>query len=164
MLFIKYIHNILCGDSVRCPYCLSNQSKVVDKRAVANGEMNRRRRECLSCGKRYTTYERVEGVNITVIKKDGRRQPFMKEKLKLGIMKACKKRPISEEQIDKIVEHIEKRVRRYKSNEIKSATIGEMVIKKLKSLDKVAYLRFASVYKSFDDTKDFEKELKTLKR
>jgi transcriptional repressor NrdR len=148
---------------VKCPFCGSLNTKVIDKRSIANGEVNRRRRICLSCGKRFTTYERVEGTNITIIKRDGRKEPYIREKIKKGILRACEKRQISEEQIDKIVDDIERRIRRYKSTEIKSKVIGEMVIKKLKKIDKIAYLRFASVYKSFKDTKDFEKELKALK-
>jgi len=149
---------------VRCPFCKAKETKVIDKRLTENGTVNRRRRVCLKCKKRFTTYERVEGANIIVIKKDGRREPFNMEKIKIGIMKACEKRPITEEQIDKLVEEIVRRIMRYKTNEIKSKLIGELVIKKLKALDKVAYLRFASVYKSFDDIKSFEKELKELKR
>lgn len=149
---------------MKCPFCGSLNTKVIDKRSISSGEVNRRRRVCLSCKKRFTTYERVEGTNIFVLKKDGRREPFIREKIKAGILKACEKRPITEEQIDKIVDDIERRIRRYKSTEIKSSTIGAMVIKKLKIVDKIAYLRFASVYKSFKDTKDFEKELKALKR
>jgi len=149
---------------VRCPFCKAKETKVIDKRLTENGTVNRRRRICLKCKKRFTTYERVEGANIIVIKKDGRREPFNMEKIKIGIMKACEKRPITEEQIDKLVEEIVRRIMRYKTNEIKSKLIGELVIKKLKALDKVAYLRFASVYKSFDDIKSFEKELKELKR
>ncbi|MCD6547697.1 MAG: transcriptional repressor NrdR [Nanoarchaeota archaeon] len=149
---------------MRCPFCKAKETKVIDKRLTENGTVNRRRRVCLKCKKRFTTYERVEGANIIVIKKDGRREPFNMEKIKIGIMKACEKRPITEEQIDKLVEEIVRRIMRYKTNEIKSKLIGELVIKKLKALDKVAYLRFASVYKSFDDIKSFEKELKELKR
>lgn len=149
---------------MRCPFCKAKETKVIDKRLTENGTVNRRRRICLKCKKRFTTYERVEGANIIVIKKDGRREPFNMEKIKIGIMKACEKRPITEEQIDKLVEEIVRRIMRYKTNEIKSKLIGELVIKKLKALDKVAYLRFASVYKSFDDIKSFEKELKELKR
>lgn len=140
------------------------KTKVIDKRAISNGEINRRRRKCLTCNKRFTTYERIEEANILVIKKDGRKEPFVKEKLKIGIVKACEKRPISMEQIDKIVDDIERRIRRYKSMNIKSSVIGGMVTKKLKAVDKIAYLRFTSVYKSFKNPKDFENELKLLKR
>ena len=148
---------------MKCPYCISFKSKVVDKRSLSNGEINRRRRECLDCKKRYTTYERVESINMIVLKKNGKQEPFIHGKLKSGILKSCEKRPITEEQINAIVENIEMRIRRQKKNQIKSSVIGEMVIKKLKAIDKVAYLRFASVYKSFDDAKDFVKEVKTLK-
>ena len=148
---------------MKCPYCFSNKSKVVDKRATASGEINRRRRLCNSCKKRYTTYERVEHVDVTIIKKDGRKEPFSREKVLKGILKSCEKRPITEEQIQKVVDEIERRIKSYKNNEIKSSIIGELVSKKLKALDKVAYIRFTSVYKSFDNAKDFEKEIRTLR-
>lgn len=148
---------------MKCPYCFSNKSKVVDKRASAGGEINRRRRLCNSCKKRYTTYERVEGIDVSVIKKDGRKEPYSREKILNGILKSCEKLPISEAQIQKVVDEIERRIKSYKSNEIKSSTIGELVSKKLKALDKVAYLRFMSVYKSFANARDFEKELKLLR-
>lgn len=148
---------------MKCPYCFSEESKVIDKRAVATENKYRRRRECSSCNKRYTTYEQIRDINMVVIKKDGRREPFIREKIKNGVIKACEKRPISNVQIERVVSEIENKLRMHKSNEIKSGVIGEMVIKKLKLLDKVAYLRFTSVYKSFGNAKDFERELKNLK-
>ena len=148
---------------MKCPYCFSQKSKVVDKRATAKGEINRRRRVCSACKKRYTTYERVESIDVIIIKKDGRKEPYSREKVLSGILKSCEKRPISEAQIQKTVDEIERRIKSYKSNEIKSSVIGELVSKKLKALDKVAYIRFTSVYKSFANAKDFEKEIKMLR-
>ena len=145
-----------------CIYCGHCKTKVVDKRT--NEEVTRRRRECLNCNKRFTTYERPESIQITVVKKDGRREAYSKEKLLAGLKKACEKRPISTERVTRIIEDIENKVKGRKSKEIPASYIGELVIKKLKALDKVAYIRFASVYRSFDDVKEFEKELRALKR
>lgn len=147
---------------MQCPYCNSNETQVIDKRETKNYLVTRRRRECLRCKKRFTTYERVE-IDLIVIKKDSRREKFDREKLKKGILRACEKRPISREKIEKIIEEIESELKRLKTNGIKSSIIGERVMKKLKSLDKVAYIRFASVYREFKDVKDFEKEVKELK-
>ena|SRR3989344_7247988 len=147
---------------MRCPFCSNNETKVVDKRPTINEEI-RRRRECLKCNKRFTTYESIQKLDIIVLKKDGRREKFFRDKLKQGMLKACEKRPVSEEQIEQVVNKIESELRRLKTKEIPSKSLGEKVIKKLKSLDEVAYLRFASVYKSFEDIKDFEKEVKALK-
>ena len=148
---------------LECPYCDSSNLKVVDKRPTSTHEI-RRRRECLKCKKRFTTYERIQNIDLTVIKKDGRKEPFNREKLKQGIIKACEKLPVTLEEIEKAVASIESEIRRLKGKEIKSKAIGEKVISKLKKLDKVAYVRFASVYKSFKDIKDFEKEVKELKK
>ncbi|MCD6226403.1 MAG: transcriptional repressor NrdR [Candidatus Aenigmarchaeota archaeon] len=148
---------------MKCPYCSSTETRVLDKRETADQQITRRRRECLRCGKRFTTYERIEMPDIVVIKKDKRREPFNREKLKTGIVKACSKRPISMDTIENIVDDIERKLRQYKKNEIKSSLIGEMVIKKLRTLDKVAYIRFASVYRDFNDISSFEKELNNLK-
>lgn len=148
---------------MKCPYCNEKESKVVDKRASPLN-MIRRRRECLKCKKRFTTYERIENIDIIVVKKDGRRESFEREKLKKGILKACEKRPISIEKIDNTVNDIEIRLRSLKGKEVRSKIIGEFVMKALKKLDKVAYIRFASVYREFKDIKDFEKELKEIKR
>ena len=147
---------------MRCPFCSNNETKVVDKRPTINEEI-RRRRECLKCNKRFTTYESIQKLDIIVLKKDGRKEKFFRDKLKQGMLKACEKRPVSEEQIEQVVNKIESELRRLKTKEIPSKSLGEKVIKKLKSLDEVAYLRFASVYKSFEDIKDFEKEVKALK-
>lgn len=147
-----------------CPYCKHDDNKVLDKRETMSSEVTRRRRECLKCKGRFTTYERIETLNITVIKKDGRKEPYMREKLKAGLVKAFEKRPIKLEDIEKIVDLIEAELRKKKKKEIPTRTIGEIVIRKLKKRDDVAYLRFTSVYRSFKDAKSFEKELKTLKR
>jgi transcriptional repressor NrdR len=146
---------------MRCPYCFNEDTKVVDKRD--SKDSTRRRRECLKCEKRFTTYERTE-LSLVVIKKDGRKEEFSREKLKKGLLLACEKRPnINEEDIEEIVDIIEAKLMRRTSNEIDSRIIGEMVMKKLLKMDKVAYVRFATVYRSFGDVKDIEKELKMIK-
>lgn len=142
-----------------CPFCSNIETKVTDKRASENAI--RRRRECLKCGKRFTTYERAE-IDLTIIKKDSRREPFNREKLKTGILKACEKRPVSSEQINNTITKIEETLLK-KGGEIKSSAIGELIMKELKKLDKVAYIRFASVYKDFQDISDFKKQIKELK-
>ncbi|MAG47275.1 transcriptional regulator NrdR [archaeon] len=146
---------------MKCPYCLHEENKVIDKR---NTEVNstRRRRECLKCKKRFTTYERVESIDLVIIKKDGRREPFEKEKIRKGLIKACEKRPVSLEKIEQAVDKIEAELRKLKSKEIQSSIVGEKIMNRLKKLDKVAYVRFASVYRSFADITDFQKELRDL--
>lgn len=144
---------------MKCVFC-SDDTKVVDKRTAEN--VTRRRRECLKCKKRFTTYERAD-VSIDVIKKDGRREPFSREKILSGMLKACEKRPVTKQQIDDTIDRIENDLRG-SSEEVQSKKIGEMVMKHLKKLDKVAYIRFASVYRSFDDIKLFEQEVKSLKK
>ena len=143
---------------MKCKFCGSN-TKVTDKRESHDG--TRRRRECLKCKKRFTTYEKVFEKDIIVVKKDGRREHFLDEKLRLGLIKACQKRPVSMEKIDKIVEDIKEKLRK-KGKEVKSEIIGKMVMNKLKRLDKVAYIRFASVYRHFQDVSDFKKEIRGL--
>lgn len=143
-----------------CPYCSHNLSKVTNKRESPQGI--RRRRECLKCGKRYTTYEKVEKVDLFIIKKDGKREKFDIEKLEKGIQKAFEKRPVSQEEIDKIIHEIEEKIRKKGTKEVKSDFVGELVIKKLKKTDKVAYIRFASVYKDFQDIEDFESAIKEI--
>jgi transcriptional repressor NrdR len=145
---------------VICPYCSNPETKVLDSRESENSV--RRRRECLKCSKRFTTYERVE-FDLTIIKKDNRREPFSREKLKSGILKALEKRPIPSEKIEKIVDEIEQDLRNLKSYEITSKKIGDKVMNKLKSLDKVAYIRFASIYKEFKDIDDLAEELKKVR-
>jgi len=147
-----------------CPYCNSKETKVIDKRDNPRLKATRRRRECLKCKKRFTTYERTEQSDIIVIKKDKRREPFNREKLKNGMIKACQKRPISYETIENVLNEIESELRKKNQTEVTSREIGEIVMKKLKRLDKIAYIRFASVYRDFQDISSFEKELKSLKK
>jgi transcriptional repressor NrdR len=148
--------------TVKCPYCNKLDSKVLDKRETEEAEATRRRRECLSCSKRFTTYERIEMVDLVVVKKDGRREVFDRLKVRSGIMKACEKRPVSTDQIEKAVDEIESFVRAMDSTEVPSTAVGELVINKLKALDKVAYIRFASVYRDFADVEAFQKEVSKL--
>ena len=147
---------------MKCPYCFHRETAVLYSRDSEDLASIRRRRECLHCQKRFTTYERVENIDLVVIKKDGRRENFDRGKLLNGILKACEKRPISQEEVEKMVGKIELELRNLDSVEIKSQKIGETVIRKLKTLDKVAYIRFASVYRQFTDLESFEKELKLL--
>jgi transcriptional repressor NrdR len=148
---------------MNCPYCHKAETKVVDKRETNEGT-TRRRRECLKCGKRFTTYEKIEDIDLIVIKKDNTRQEFDRSKIEKGIIRACEKRPISYDQIKQVVDDIETELRDKKTKEIQSKEIGEVVIKKLKKLDKVAYIRFASVYREFADVESFEEELRKLIR
>ena len=145
-----------------CPFCSNVRTRVVDKREIGAGTVTRRRRECSKCGKRFTTYERVEPLDLYIIKKDGRREPYDRQKLRVGMLKACEKRPVSQETISKIVGKIENELRRLKSVEVKSEIVGEKVMMELRKLDKVAYIRFASVYREFADITDFQKELRGL--
>lgn len=147
---------------MKCPYCKNSQSEVIETRDNEDLGAIRRRRSCLFCGKRFTTYERVENVNLFVIKKDGRREQFDREKLKKGILMSCDKTKISIDQIEKIVFDIEKEILSKDNFEIKSKEIGELVAKRLKKLDQVAYIRFASVFRRFVDIEDFEKEVRKL--
>ena len=146
---------------MRCPFCVHEETRVLDKRENEDQSVTRRRRECLSCKKRFTTYERVE-VDLRIIKKDGRRESYSREKLRSGILKACEKRPVSLDVIDKSIDRIEVTLKGLNSSEVESRIIGNLVMKELKKLDKVAYIRFASVYKEFDDPQSFEKEVKIL--
>ena len=147
---------------MHCPFCSFLQSKVVDSRSKSNGKVIRRRRECLSCLRRFTTKEYVEETPILVIKSDLRRETFNRKKLKQGIMIACAKRPISVNQIDTMVEHIENNLKDRSVDEIPAKDIGSMVMKSLKQLDHVAYVRFASVYRNFQDKEEFLAELQDL--
>ena len=140
---------------MKCIYCGSEESKVLDSRNSDETNSIRRRRECLKCGRRFTTYETVETTPILVIKNDGSRQSFDSSKLKNGIIKACEKRPVSMGQIDAIVSNIEKTIQNRLSQEVKSSELGEMVMDALKDLDEVAYVRFASVYRQFTDATNF---------
>ncbi|OGH15954.1 MAG: transcriptional regulator NrdR [Candidatus Levybacteria bacterium RIFCSPHIGHO2_02_FULL_40_18] len=147
---------------MQCPYCKSEDSEVVETRVSDDGTNIRRRRNCLSCGKRYTTYERIENITLIVKKKDGRREQFDREKLRQGLMKACEKTTVSLDAINNIVDEVERELISGESVEIEAKKIGQMVAQKLKKLDKVAYIRFSSVFKRFVDLEDFEKELKKL--
>lgn len=142
---------------MKCPFCGHSETSVLESRVPEDGEAFRRRRECQKCGKRFTTYERVEGPSLLVIKKDGRRESFDREKIKRGILRACEKRPVSLELIEEIVDEAERELLRKDTVEIPSKTIGNAVLKRLKKIDKVAWLRFASVYLEFSDLSDFEK-------
>ncbi len=148
---------------MRCPYCGFLESKVIDSRPTDEGCSIRRRRECLKCGKRFTTYEKIEAISIAVIKKDNSRQQFDRNKILKGIITACEKRPISLVKMEKIVDDIESELYQSQEREVETAKIGEEVMKRLKDLDDVAYVRFASVYKRFDDVETFMKELNELK-
>lgn len=147
---------------MQCPYCLNEDTKVLDSRDSLDG--TRRRRECEKCEKRFTTYERVELVDLRVVKKDGTQEQFNRDKLKNGLMKAFEKRPVSSEQIQELVNQIERELRNRESTEIKTSEIGAIVMDKIKEIDPVAYIRFASVYMSFEDVKTFENEIKRLKK
>lgn len=147
---------------MKCPYCESFETKVLDKRETDGRSVTRRRRECLICEKRFTTYERAEVLDLFVIKKDQRREAFNRGKLRRNLMKACEKRPISQETIDHLIGEIEQQLISIRKSEIDSRAIGELVMDILKDTDKVAYIRFASVYRDFKDVADFEKELQQL--
>ena len=147
---------------MRCPYCSSIDNKVVDSRMGKEGDSIRRRRECLHCEGRFTTYERVEEVLPSVIKKDGRREPYDRVKILNGLKKACEKRPISMDILEKAVDEIEKSLQEKGLKEIPSTVIGEEVMERLHELDEVAYVRFASVYRSFKDINEFMHELKDI--
>jgi transcriptional repressor NrdR len=146
---------------MECPYCHNIETKVTNSRDTGALAI-RRRRECLKCGKRFTTYEYIELTPLYVIKKDGRREKFDRNKIKNGIVKALEKRPVSHEKIDEILESIEENIRRNGKEEIESKIIGEYVMDALKEIDHVAYIRFASVYRSFADVSSFEEEIKNL--
>ena len=147
---------------MRCMYCGCLDSKVIDSRSAEDGTIIRRRRECINCGKRFTTYETVENMPIFVVKSNGARQAFDANKIKSGIIRACEKRPVSQAVIDKLVDDIQKKVYNSLAQEISSKEIGEMVCEGLKNIDEVAYVRFASVYRSFTDTTSFIKELEKM--
>jgi transcriptional repressor NrdR len=146
-----------------CPYCGFDQSSVLESRDTEDGKVTRRRRECLKCGKRFTTYERVGNIELKVIKKDGSLEDFDPEKIKKGVGKACWKRPVKKEQIQKIVDEIEIRLLNRKSTRVPSKDIGKMVMNRLKKVDPIAYLRFASVYLDVKKLEDFESIIKEVK-
>jgi len=147
---------------MNCPYCGFKDDKVVDSRATAENSAIRRRRECSKCGQRFTTYEYIEDISLMVIKKDGRRQSFDRKKVLGGIIKACEKRPISIDKMEELVTSIERAIQKKSDREIPSQLIGELVMEKLKSLDDVAYVRFASVYRRFQDISQFMKALNEI--
>lgn len=147
---------------MRCPYCGYTKDKVIDSREINGGRQIRRRRICLKCKKRFTTYEEIEMRPLIVIKKDGRREKFSREKIFNGIQKACEKRPISVDKIDEIVTEVEQELRQKFEREVSSKEIGKIVIKKLKKLDEIAYIRFASVYQEFDNILQFQKEIRKI--
>jgi transcriptional repressor NrdR len=147
---------------MKCPFCGNAENKVIDSRISKDGKAIRRRRECLGCSKRFTTYEFVEDIMPMVVKKDGRREPFDRMKIRNGVMTACEKRPISMESMEKIVDDVEQACQEIQAEEIPSSVIGEKVMNELKALDGVAYVRFASVYRQFRDVGEFMSELKDL--
>ena len=147
---------------MKCRYCQSNESKVVDSRPTDDGTSIRRRRECISCGRRFTTYEKIEELPVMIVKKDGRREAFDSDKLRMGVRKACEKRPVSAADQDKLVADVEREVFNSLDQEVTSNYVGELVMKGLKGLDEVAYVRFASVYRQFKDINTFMAELKLL--
>jgi len=147
---------------VKCPFCANGENRVIDSRISKDGSAIRRRRECLACEKRFTTYEFVEEVLPVLVKKDGRREPFDRMKIIAGIKKACEKRPISMDAIETMVDNVEQACQEYQGKEIPSSMVGEKVMKELQRVDGVAYVRFASVYRQFRDIGDFMEELKDL--
>lgn len=147
---------------MKCPYCGANRDRVIDSRSSHNGKKIRRRRECLKCRKRFTTYEHVEEMPLMVIKKDARREPFDRNKVLAGLIKACEKRPVSVERLEKLIDAIEMQIQKNFEKEVKTTVIGELAMKHLHAMDQVAYVRFASVYRQFKDINQFMKELKQL--
>jgi transcriptional repressor NrdR len=150
------------GSQMRCPFCSYSESKVIDSRPAEEGSTIRRRRECLSCGKRFTTYEIMERLPLLVVKKDGRRQSFDRVKLLNGMVRACEKRPVPMAELERIADDIEQDLQNSLEREVSSVKIGEMVMDKLKNVDEVAYVRFASVYRQFKDINTFMEELNKL--
>ena len=147
---------------MKCPYCNSGEIKVVDKRATEEGKSIRRRRECVSCEKRFSTYERIEDSPVYILKKDGRKETFCPEKLKKGIVRAFEKRPVTVEAIDNMVDELHMRVRNYKDSEVPSKALGKWALTKIKKADKIAYIRFASVHKDIEDLQALEMEIRKI--
>ena len=147
---------------MKCPYCGFNESKVIDSRSIEEDMAIRRRRECLKCSKRYTTYEKIENIPILVIKKNMSREYFDRIKIINGLIKACQKRPVSRAQIEEITDDIEKNINNQMLTEVKSEYIGELIMERLKNIDEVSYVRFASVYRQFKDINTFLEEIKNL--
>jgi len=147
---------------MKCPFCHQDKDKVVDSRASRGGDVIRRRRQCLNCGKRFTTYERVEIMPLRLVKKDGRRVPFDRDKILAGLMKACEKRPVATDLLERTVAEVEEEVYKRFDREVTSQFIGELVMDRLRKLDQVAYIRFASVYREFKAVSDFVQEAKPM--
>jgi len=147
---------------MRCPYCGHLEDRVVDSREAADGQATRRRRECLDCARRFTTYERIEEIMPAVVKKDGRREPWDRKKILEGLTRACQKRPVSAAQIEALVSAVERQVQELGEKEVQSRVVGEAVVRRLRELDPVAFVRFASVYRAFEDVGDFMSELEGL--
>ncbi|MBI4355249.1 MAG: transcriptional repressor NrdR [Candidatus Omnitrophica bacterium] len=147
---------------MKCPFCGHLEDKVIDSRESGEGDVIRRRRECLKCSKRFTTYEAVEELRLMVVKKDGRREPYDRKKLMSGLLKACEKRPVAVEQLETLIDQLERDLSRHYEKEVDSRAIGERVMERLHALDPVAYVRFASVYREFKDANQFMRELKEL--
>ena len=147
---------------MKCPFCANPEDKVVDSREGREGRVVRRRRECLSCSRRFTTYERVDEIPFMVVKKDGRREPFDRNKLLTGLVKACEKRPVPMSSLEKVVDEIENLMQESPEKELPASVIGERLMECLKEMDQVAYVRFASVYRQFGDLNEFMEELKAL--
>src|SRR4051812_11649071 len=145
-----------------CPFCTHKDSRVVESRLTSENSSVRRRRECESCGKRFTTYERVEVIQLLVVKRSGDREPYIREKLRAGVTRACTKTPVSAEEIDELVESIENELATEAKREVSSVQLGEMTLSRLRNLNQIAYVRFASVYRQFTSIKDFISELETL--
>jgi len=147
---------------MKCPFCLGDNDRVLDSRASQDGFAIRRRRECLDCKRRYTTYERIEATTVKIVKKDGSREPFDQAKIKQGLEKACWKRPISDGQLEQVIAAVENELEASFESEVESRQVGELVMQNLRELDEVAYVRFASVYRQFKDVQDFVKELRPM--
>ena len=147
---------------MKCPFCGFLEDKVVDSREANDGDSIRRRRECLECGRRFTSYERIDEIPYMVVKKDGKREMFERNKIMAGLLRACEKRPISAAQLESIVDSVEKNVQDTTDREVPTSDIGKIIMRRLKELDKVAYVRFASVYLEFEDVSEFMTELKYL--
>lgn len=160
MVFLTPNPNIL---DMRCPYCGKTDSSVIDSREADDTTSIRRRRMCNTCDKRFTTYERVEGIELKVIKKDGTREDFSRDKLRRGVVKATWKRPVSMSDIDDLLDDIERKLRQRQTTEVKSWEVGNLVINRLRKIDKLSYLLFASVYRDFESLENFEEELAKLK-
>ena len=149
---------------MKCPYCNAEDTKVIDSRPAEESNSIRRRRQCESCGRRFTTYEKIETIQVMVIKKDNNREPYDRSKIESGILRACHKRPVSIHQINELVDEIENIIFNREEKEIKSSEIGEIVMDKLKDLEEVAYVRFASVYREFKDVRTFLEELEKIRK